>query len=410
MRKIIRKLTAAAALMVMTLMGAVGYLDWALPDDYYTSAPEAFGLPQYQLLTVSREAGETAVRTALNPAEDEQVKLMLGGVVPVKTVSLHQTEKRYLVPCGTPFGLKLIADGILVVGLSPVETSAGVLCPAQSAGLRKGDVIRAANGVSLSSFQQLAEMVAAAGGQTLRLSVARDEDTFEALVTPVQSVSGVFQCGLWGRDSSAGIGTVTFYDPATGAFGGLGHGVCDVDTGDLMPLGSGEVVQASILDVIPGTAGSPGELRGSFSSGFSAGILLKNTTSGVFGLLRTAPVRSGPVEVCPRQEVVAGPALILATLSGNEPAAYSIEIEKVSYTDGSASKNMVIRVTDQNLLAITGGIVQGMSGSPILQNGRLVGAVTHVFVNDPQRGYGIFAENMTEELDGTKRYESEKAS
>ena len=203
---------------------------------------------------------------------------------------------------------------------------------------------------------------------------------------------------------------MTFYDPVTGAFGGLGHGVCDVDTGDLMPLGSGEVVQASILDVVPGTAGSPGELRGSFSSGFSAGILLKNTTSGVFGLLRTAPVRSGPVEVCPRQEVVAGPALILATLSGNEPAVYSIEIERVSYTDGSASKNMVIRVTDPNLLAITGGIVQGMSGSRILQDGRLVGAVTHVFVNDPQRGYGIFAENMIDELDGTKVYGDEKAS
>ncbi len=410
MRRIIKKLTAAAALAVMLVMGAVGYLDWALPDDYYTSAPEAFGLPQYQLLTVERQGGAEAVRTALNPVKDEQVTLMLGGVVPVKTVSLHQTEKRYLVPCGTPFGLKLIADGIMVVGLSPVETLAGIQCPAQSAGLRKGDIIRAANGVSLSSFQQLAEMVEKAGGQTLRLSVVRGGDAFEALVTPVQSVSGVFQCGLWGRDSSAGIGTVTFYDPVTGAFGGLGHGVCDVDTGDLMPLGSGEVVQASILDVVPGTAGSPGELRGSFSSGFSAGLLLKNTTSGVFGLLRTAPVRSGPVEVCPRQEVVAGPALILATLSGNEPAVYSIEIERVSYTDGSASKNMVIRVTDPNLLAITGGIVQGMSGSPILQDGRLVGAVTHVFVNDPQRGYGIFAENMIDELDGTKVYGDEKAS
>lgn len=397
MRKFVKAATLVATAAALFLLGAVGYLNWELPNDYYVSEPDSFSLPQYSFLTI--DPGEpvmATVQTSASPVS-QQAELKLAGVVPVKTVSLHKTEKQYLVPCGTPFGLKMMASGVLVVGLSPVETASGVLCPAQAAGLQKGDLISCVNGESLSSFQQLADAVSAAGGQPIELTVVRDSAELSLSVTPVQSLSGAFQCGIWGRDSSAGIGTVTFYDPATGAFGGLGHGVCDTDTGSLMPLGSGEIVPAAILDVIPGTAGSPGELRGSFT-GFSSGVLLENTSSGVFGLLRAAPVRSTPVEVCPRQEVVTGPAQILCTLSGSEPSVYDIEIEKVSYTDGTEAKNMVIRVTDPDLLAVTGGIVQGMSGSPILQNGRLVGAVTHVFVNDPQRGYGIFAENMTEEL------------
>lgn len=397
-RKIVKGATLALTAVALLLMGMVGYLDWELPDDYYVSEPSSFRLSQYSFLTVhQRELALPAVRTSAN-AVSKEASLKLGGVIPVKTVSVHQTEKQYLVPCGTPFGLKMLTDGVLVVGLSPVETASGVQCPAQAAGLQKGDLICRVNGESLSSFQQLANAVSSGGGQPIGLTVRRDEAEISLSVQPVQSLSGAFQCGIWGRDSSAGIGTVTFYDPATGAFGGLGHGVCDADTGSLMPLGSGEIVPAAILDVVPGTAGSPGELRGSFTAGLSSGILLENTSSGVFGLLRSAPVHQTPVEVCPRQEVMAGPAEILCTLSGGEPSAYDIEIEKVSYLDGGESKNMVIRVTDPDLLAVTGGIVQGMSGSPILQSGRLVGAVTHVFVNDPQRGYGIFAEKMTEEL------------
>ena len=392
MRKIFRAAVAATAAAAMLLLGMVAYWDAQLPDDYYVSDAASFSLPQYPMLQPDG-GGEAVPASRRETAISRQAELKLGGTVPVKTIRIYQTEKRYLVPCGTPFGLKLTTEGVLVVGISPVETASGVVCPAQTAGLQKGDLLLAADGWALSSFQDLAQAVAGSEGRALRLTVRREGRELEVAVTPVRSLSGVFQCGIWGRDSSAGIGTVTFYDPSTGQFGGLGHGVCDADTGSLMPLAEGEVVPAVILDVIPGTAGTPGELRGSFSGAFSCGVLEKNTPCGVFGLLYTAPSRAEPMEICPRQEVVTGPAEILTTVSGSGPERYEIEIERIDYLE-NRSRNLVIRVMDSDLLEETGGIVQGMSGSPIIQDGKLVGAVTHVLVNDPTRGYGIFIENM----------------
>ena len=390
-RKIIRMAVSAVGIAAAAVITAVIWLDSSLPDSFYVSDPASFSLSRYQMLSVEREnimqvsRGDTALSS---PAE-----LKLGGVIPVKTVGLQQTEKRYLVPCGTPFGLKMTTDGVLVVGLSPVESSAGTVCPAQTAGLRKGDIITAVNGEELNSFEQLSDEVTSSDGRMVELMVSREGRELSFSMKPVRSVSGEFQCGIWGRDSSAGIGTVTFYDPVTGKFGGLGHGVCDADTGMLMPLAEGEILPAVILDVVAGTAGTPGELQGSFSGGFSTGTMLKNTLCGVFGLMRTAPSDADAAEICLKQDVKAGPAEILATVKGQTPARYDIMIEKVSYSDLPA-RNLVIRVTDPDLLAETGGIVQGMSGSPIIQNNRLVGAVTHVLVNDPTKGYGIFIENM----------------
>ena len=190
---------------------------------------------------------------------------------------------------------------------------------------------------------------------------------------------------------------MTFYDPATGVFGGLGHAVCDVDTGETMPLSSGHVVPVQINGVRKGQVGTPGELQGSFLSSFACGSLSLNNETGVYGVLTRNPAPSREaVPLCLRQEVEEGPAQILTTVAGTTPELYDIVIEKVNIGDNTPTKNMVIRITDQRLLELTGGIVQGMSGSPILQKGRLAGAVTHVLVNDPTRGYGIFSENMLE--------------
>ena len=215
-------------------------------------------------------------------------------------------------------------------------------------------------------------------------------------VVPVKAASDeVYRCGIWVRDSSAGIGTVTFYDPSTGVFGGLGHAVCDVDTGGVMPLAEGQVVPVSIHGVQKGEAGTPGELQGSFLTTLSCGELRKNTETGVYGVLNRNPAAGREaIPICLRQEVKEGPVQILTTISGTEPALYDAVIEKVSLGDHTPTKNLILRITDPELLSKTGGIVQGMSGSPILQDGKLAGAVTHVFVNDPTRGYGIFAENM----------------
>ena len=205
---------------------------------------------------------------------------------------------------------------------------------------------------------------------------------------------------MWVRDSSAGIGTLTYLDPESGIFAGLGHGVCDVDTGTLMPLYSGEAVNVAITGVTKGESGSPGELRGTFSQEAPIGTLVKNEATGIYGQMDGIPdiLSQGgePVAVAMRQEVHTGKAMIRTTISGDTPVEYEISIERVSLSEQNPTRNMVIRITDPRLLSATGGIVQGMSGSPILQNGKLVGAVTHVLVNDPTRGYGILIENMLE--------------
>ena len=396
MKKVIQRTVWMLTAAVIAVMGIVGYYHWSLPDSYYIGENQQLSLPQYPSLSISQQE---AMPTLGNLSVSREAEIQWMGCIPIKTVSVKETETRYLIPCGTPFGLKMLTQGVLVVGLSPIETRTGTCCPAQEAGLEKGDLILSADGQAVSSFQDLSSVVSRSNGEAVSLEVVRDGETRQILVTPRESLAGEYQCGLWGRDSSAGIGTITFYDPATGLLVGLGHGVCDADTGDLLPLASGEVMPAAILDVIPGSVGTPGELQGSFTSPFAVGTLLNNTNSGIFGILKTAPTRSSALALCPKQEVVEGPAQILTTVKGDEPAAYSIQIEKVSYAAHTPDKNMVIRVDDPALLSITGGIVQGMSGSPIIQNGKLVGAVTHVFVNDPTRGYGIFAENMLEAAD-----------
>lgn len=219
-----------------------------------------------------------------------------------------------------------------------------------------------------------------------------------------------YKLGLWVRDSSAGIGTMTFYDPTTQVFGGLGHAITDVDTGEILPLGSGEIVSVDIEGAVKGQGGQPGELRGSFHTYDTIGSLEENRETGVFGVLTTPPEGGLLLPVALRQEVHTGPAQIYTTIDGRTPQLFDIEIERVNLTDANPTRNMVIRITDPELLTATGGIVQGQSGSPIVQDGRLVGAVTHVFINDPSRGYGIFAENMIETVWSLAKAPSGKVS
>nr|MDE5620074.1 SpoIVB peptidase [Ruminococcus sp.] len=210
---------------------------------------------------------------------------------------------------------------------------------------------------------------------------------------------------MWVRDSIAGIGTMTFFNKTTGEFAGLGHPVCDSDTGELVPIYSGEAVPVEITDAKKGSKGIPGELHGQFMYGGSFGILNRNNSCGVYGMLSESAVQALSVnceqyKMGYRQDVKTGEAEILTTVSGDIPQKYKIEIEKIDYNSAESTKNMVIRITDKELLDRTGGIVQGMSGSPIIQDGKLIGAVTHVFVSDPTKGYAIFAENMAEYLKG----------
>ena len=297
---------------------------------------------------------------------------------------------RELCAVGRPIGVKLFSDGVLVIGFSDGES------PAKDCGLKKGDIITALDGAELDSIEDLRACLNENGGGAAALTVKRGSRTLTLEAAPQQDESGEYRLGAWVRDSMAGIGTMTFYEPGSGAFGALGHGVTDVDTAKLLPLDHGSIMAASVKAVKKGERGAPGELKGEFDFSRDCGTLYANTDCGIFGRLspQDAEVLGGKrYPIAKRDEIRPGQAAILAAVSGSEAKEYAIEIEKV-YPAADTTRNLLLRVTDEALLAQTGGVVQGMSGSPIVQNGRIVGAVTHVLLDDPGRGYGIFIENM----------------
>lgn len=303
--------------------------------------------------------------------------------------------ERQLIPLGRAVGIKLFASGVMVVDLSPVTGEGRSQSPAKSCGLKEGDVICQINGEDIRSTEHFQELLQANDGGELTLQVRRGDKRLALQTAAIRCDDGVWRLGAWIRDSMAGIGTMTYYDPESGTYGALGHGITDVDTALLMPLSSGSITEATVKAVKKGERGSPGELKGDFSGSQDVGTVAANTDGGIFGTIQsgTALTDGEAVPVAQADEVRTGAATILSNVSGDETEEYQVEIMKI-YPESQATRNLLIRVTDSRLLEKTGGIVQGMSGSPILQDGRLVGAVTHVLVNDPTQGYGILMENM----------------
>ena len=301
-------------------------------------------------------------------------------------------EERQLIPVGKAVGIKLFADGVLVVSVSPVQGTEETRSPAKECGLKEGDILLTFNGEKIRSTEHLQAMLAENGETAAELTVQRDGKTLEVTASPVVCEDGGIRLGAWIRDSMAGIGTVTYYDPATGAFGALGHGITDGDTMALMPFGSGSILPSTVKAVKKGSSGSAGQLRGNFDLSGDLGPLRANTDCGIFGTF-PADCTLAAGEALPVGDAVEGPATIRANVSGDEVREYAVEILK-RLPNASDGREMVISVTDPDLIAATGGIVQGMSGSPILQNGKLVGAVTHVLLSDATKGYGISMETM----------------
>ncbi len=350
-------------------------------------------------LPISASARGAQVETANGQVEirasgsgDGSVTLRLMGILPVKTMSVSVAEEKMLIPGGNLIGVALETEGVLLVGTSDVASSQS---PARAAGLRSGDAILRADGVLLEDAQQFARLVEESGGKPISLTVRRENELLQAEIVPQKDTrDGAWRIGAWVRDSTAGVGTLTFIDPQTRTFGALGHAISDIDTGTRMPLGKGEIYEGAVAEIHRGAAGNPGEIVGSFFDGARfLGTLTKNTDYGVFGAYQ-AQITADPVPILRRSEVKIGPAVIRSQVDNGPVREYDCEIVRVSNQSTPAQRSLVLRITDEELLQKTGGIVQGMSGSPILQNGRLLGAVTHVFVNDPAMGYGIFIETM----------------
>ena len=318
----------------------------------------------------------------------------LGIPLPVISASAAPAKDVRLIPGGMPFGVKFSTEGVLVVGFCDVDAEGGSINPAYAAGLRTRDVITTLGGKPIADAAQFGSMIAEAGATPLTLTYTRAGKSYTTTLTPAKSVSeNRYKTGLWVRDSGAGIGTVTFIDPATGAFGGLGHGICDQESGTLVSMTRGVVNDVTISGVQKGVSGKPGELKGYFGT-TKTGTLLQNTDCGVFGVFSKLPANTHKaLPIASRNEVKEGEAHILCTLDDGAPCKYTIRISDIDKT-ATGSKCFTVKVTDASLVEKTGGIVQGMSGSPIIQNGKLVGAVTHVLINDPTTGYGIFIENM----------------
>ncbi len=325
------------------------------------------------------------------------MRCRLFGVIPLKTVAVSVQPRQYVTPGGIPIGIYLHTNGVLAIGTSPVTAFDGAdLEPARNI-IRSGDYIEAVNGQTIGEKDALVEAVAACGGESLVLGVRRDGEEMELKVTPVLCADGSYRLGIWVRDNTQGIGTLTYVD-ASHHFGALGHGINDIDTSTLMEIDGGSVYEAEILSIVKGEKGTPGELMGmiSYERSRKRGIIECNTTAGIYGTAEKtllAACESEPVEVGLKQDIEIGPASIRCCLDGTY-REYGIQITEIRLSGDSVNKGIIFQVTDEALLDATGGVIQGMSGAPVFQNGRIVGAVTHVFVNDPTKGYGIFIENM----------------
>lgn len=351
-------------------------------------------------------SGPVSFRSQRNGSVRLNVRLF--GLLPVKTMRVDVVSNREVVACGNTVGVKLRLDGILVIGLSDVETPDGrSILPAKDSGIRPGCFITGVNDHSMKEIEDLIREVEKSEGKPLKINFRHGNTRGSAHVVPVMSADDQkYHIGLWVRDSTAGIGTLTFYDPDSKTFGALGHGITDIDTGTLMPVASGEILESSILGVKVGKSGVPGELKGIFIEDTKLGIIRSNSDFGIYGKLSDEFTSKATRKLYPvglRSEIEEGPATILSNIDGKSIEEFQIEIQKVSRQNVNGTKGMIIKVTDPKLLESTGGIVQGMSGSPILQKEKIVGAVTHVLVNDPTRGYGIFIENMLKNINEAQK-------
>lgn len=376
------------------IFSLIGFGDLCLPDRISTYSSKNISYKNIYTVDMGNNSQvDFQNNTRVSPSERE-IKIL--GIIPVKTTKvLQETEKRVYVS-GESFGIKLYTDGVIVVGTKDVETANGKCNPAKEAGLEKGDIIISINNVKMTDSSQVEETFNDNNGKDYKIAVKRNGNYKNFTLKPVYSQSeGKYKVGVWVRDSTAGIGTVTFYNSENNSIGALGHPITDVDTNEIMPILNGEAVKANVTKIYKSTDGEAGSLCCDFTNNV-IGSLSVNSICGIYGKYECSLVGKRLYKVAASQEVEKGSAQLLCTVDEKGPQLYDVEITRVSYRENNDEKNMVVRVTDKNLIEKTGGIVQGMSGSPIIQNGKLVGALTHVIVDNPEKGYAIFAEKMVE--------------
>lgn len=351
-------------------------------------------IPNYKTVQAS-----TDILSTSNIVGRRNYKLSLFGGIPLKDITVNVIPKTKVVPLGNAVGLKLYTSGVLVVGMSEIEgEDSHKYKPYENTGIKEGDMLIEANGDSLTCTADLLNTVNKSNGKDVSIKYVREGETIQTTITPIKTGENKFKLGLWVRDAAAGVGTVSFYEPSTGTFAALGHGIQDVDTAQLLNIAKGDFVTTKIVSIIKGKKGSPGKIQGSIENSTVVGEVYKNTEFGVYGKVTNISSLgldiSKAMEVANRDEIKIGPAKIICTLENNKTKEYNIEIEKIYKNNNENNKSMLVKVTDKELIEKTGGIIQGMSGSPVIQNNKVIGALTHVLVNDPEKGYAVFADLM----------------
>lgn len=362
-----------------------------LPDKIYTKNDES--VPSIAPI------GNTITKVD-DDSNKYEIKFL--GMIPLKSVEVEKIKDLELYPGGVPIGVRVSSEGVLVVGYSDIEiNNEKEESPGKVGGLEIGDVILKINGIEMHNSRDLVKAIKQSEKDSIKVDILRHGENITKIVTLKKENNKDYKIGLWIRDSTAGVGTMTFYDDTSKKFGALGHPITDSDTNEPFLIKDGDVIESSIISIRKGEKGSPGELKGIFiNESNPTGEIDKNTQSGIFGQLNSNILEKSDIKrlkVGFRDEIVPGKAKIITTIDENGPQEYEIEIEKLLNQNVASSKSMVIKVTDPRLLEKTGGIVQGMSGSPIIQNNKIVGAVTHVLINKPDTGYGIYIEWMLQD-------------
>ena len=345
------------------------------------------------------ETSNLADESQISEVGKINMNLKLFDNLKLSNISVNVIPKTKVIPLGNAIGLKLYTKGVLVVGMSEIEGKK----PYENTGIEQGDRIIYINNKKISSTNDLVETVNSSQGEKVEVKYISDNDNKEIItsITPAKTKENEYKLGLWVRDAAAGVGTATFYEVESGMFASLGHGITDIDTGELVTIANGELVNSNIVSITKGEKGKPGEIRGSIEGQSKLGNISQNTSFGIFGNITNKSklqITEKEMEVMSRNEVKQGKAQIICELEEGNKKYYDIEIQKIYTANNQDNKSMLIKITDKNLLEKTGGIIQGMSGSPIIQEGKFVGAVTHVLVNDPTTGYAVFADMMLKQM------------
>ena len=401
MRKLFKKMILLAFLLIIYMyVLVVSYI----PDKITIFEGENISLKTIFGITVDskNEILETSANTGektIHKVGSESLSVSLFDKLFLKSVDVSVLPRTTVIPVGNIAGVKLYTNGVLVVGMSEIEgEDSKTYKPYENTGIEEGDTIVKINDNLVNSTDDLIEKVNMSNGEKVEIEYIHDEETKECSITPIKTSKEEYKLGLWVRDSAAGVGTVTFYEPSTQSFGALGHGITDIDTGDLLNIASGEFVTAKVLNIKKGEDGNPGKIQGTVEEQETIGEITKNTEFGIYGKIQDVSSlnidMSKEMEVAMREEIKTGKATILCSLDNQTVKEYEIEITKIYRDNNYNNKSMEIKVTDDELIEKTGGIIQGMSGSPIIQNGKFIGAVTHVLVNSSTEGYAIFGDLM----------------